>query len=91
MRRDHSKIIFRTVVFAGAMLGGAACGGKKKPDTIPQNTSTNTQDPNANTTNTNATTPDPNDPNNPCNPCNPCRPRGGDDEEGGMGRGFILS
>ena len=35
-----------------------------------------------------ATTPDPN---NPCNPCNPCRPRGGDDEEGGMGRGFILS
>ena len=25
MRRDHSKIIFRTVVFAGAMLGGAAC------------------------------------------------------------------
>jgi hypothetical protein len=96
MRRDHSKVIWRTVVFAGAMLGAPACGGKDKGPQNPSNTATTT-DPNATDPNATATTPDPANPcaANPCagNPCNPCgdRPRGSDDEEGAMGRGFILS
>jgi hypothetical protein len=88
--RDHTKTIWRTVVFAGAMLGTPACGGKDKPPEMPKNESTATD----NQTKPTATP----DPANPCNPCNPCsadpcadRPRGGGDEEGGMGRGFILS
>lgn len=89
--RDHSKVIWRTVVFAGAMLGAPACGGKAKPpEPTPANAASADQpapppaDPTA----------DPDQP-NPCNPddANPCgdRPRGSDDEEGGIGRGFILS
>jgi hypothetical protein len=92
MRGQHTKIIWRTVVFAGAMLGAPACGGKDKPASTTPSNDTTTE--NATTTDT-ATQPDPANPCNPCaaNPCNPCgdRPRGGDDEEGGMGRGFILS
>ena len=83
MRRE-TKVIWRTVVFAGAMLGAPACGGKNKPAQPPANDQA-TQQPTADPA-TQTTTPD------PANPCNPCasRPRGGD-EEGGMGRGFILS
>jgi len=91
MRRDHTKIIWRTVVFAGAMLGVPACGGKDKPaQTTPSNAATTTTDT--------QTTPDPTatptDPAaDPCASADPCadRIRGSDDEEGGMGRGFILS
>ena len=94
MRRDHTKTIWRTVVFAGAMLGSAACGGKdKQPQTTP--TDQTAADPNKDPTATPTTaTPNP-DETNPCNPCaaNPCgdRPRGSEDEEGATGRGFILS
>jgi hypothetical protein len=94
MGRDHSKIIWRTVVFAGAMLGTAACGGKAaQPPTTPSNdaTATDVAKPDPATA-----TPTPNPCGaNPCNPCgaNPCgddRIRGSDDE-GATGRGFILS
>lgn len=99
MKRDSAAIIFRTVVFAGAMLGAPACS--KKP--APQNPSSPTAQP---------TGGDPamkmdgdkkpataDDHGDPCaDPCagDPCgggeRPRGSDDDGGGgVGRGFILS
>ena len=90
MRRDHSKIIWRTVVFAGAMLGTPACGGKpKQPPTTPSNETTATDAAKPTDTTATPTTP------NPCNPCNP-NPCGddrirGSDDEGATGRGFILS
>ena len=85
MKRDTTKVIWRTVVFAGAMLGAPACGGKAKPaEPTPSN------DQQAQPTSPETTPPQTPDPANPCNPCGGERPRGGD-EEGGMGRGFILS
>ncbi len=86
-----TKTIWKTVVFAGAMLGSAACGGKKAPATTPEAADTTTD------TSTD-TTPD-DTAGNPCgdpcggDPCgDPCgdRPRGVSDE-GDTGRGFILS
>lgn len=103
MKRDTAATIFRTVVFAGAMLGAPACS-KKPGATTPKNTSTEpakTGDP--------AMMQGEKDPkaadqykmkksDDPCggDPCggDPCgdRPRGTDDDGGGgMGRGFILS
>ena len=91
MKRDTASTIFRTVVFAGAMLGAPAC--KKNPPaatTPPTNTATDPAQPTAtDTAGTPEGTPD---------PCagDPCaageRPRGVDDDGGGgEGRGFILS
>ena len=91
MKRDATKVIWRTVVFAGAMLGAPACS-KKHPTTMP----TNTAKP-AETTTTTTTTPPATDtkPTNGADPCagaDPARPRGADDDGGGgMGRGFVLS
>jgi len=95
MKRDPASTIFRTVVFAGAMLGSSACGKKPAPAT-PNNTATDTKsgdpamiegDPSAKP----ATNQDGAD---PCAAADPCagRPRGTDDDGGGgTGRGFILS
>lgn len=92
MKRDATKVIWRTVVFAGAMLGAPACS-KNKPQTTPTNTAKPT-DPAATQQmqGDKANTPD------PCagDPCagDPCagRIRGADDDGGGgAGRGFVLS
>ncbi len=102
MKRDSAAIIFRTVVFAGAMLGAPACSKKPAP------VSPGSGQPTAGQPATNgdamkmqgdkkpATA---NDHGDPCaDPCagDPCgggeRPRGNDDDGGGgVGRGFILS
>jgi hypothetical protein len=91
-----TKTIWKTVVFAGAMLGTAACGGKKAEPTTPAATDT------AGDSGSNGDTPDTaaTDTADPCaaDPCaaDPCaapgagRPRGVSDE-GDTGRGFILS
>lgn len=84
-----TKTIWKTVVFAGAMLGTAACGGKKAEPTTPAATDTSGDSGNT------AETPDTAEPcGDPCgDPCaDPCggRPRGVSDE-GDTGRGFILS
>ena len=95
MKRDVASTIFRTVVFAGAMLG-AGCS-KKQPTTTPTNTAPGGDaqmqgDPSKETAKPDGA--------NPCggDPCgsDPCaggeRPRGTDDDGGGgTGRGFILS
>jgi hypothetical protein len=92
MKRDTAQTIFRTVVFAGAMLGTSACGGKKPAPAQPSNTAPATTEPATPTT----------DPATPAegDPCaagaDPCaggeRPRGTDaDGGGGAGRGFVLS
>jgi hypothetical protein len=89
MKRDTAATIFRTVVFAGAMLGAPACSKKQASTTPPTNTATEPAPP------TDNQTANPTDGNDPCaDPCaDPCgRPRGSDDDGGGgMGRGFILS
>jgi len=89
MKRDAAQTIFRTVVFAGAMLGGAACH-KAKPPVAPtnQNTQQQTQpDPNAKPADPNAKQTEGGD---PC--AGQDRPRGTDDDGGGgTGRGFVLS
>jgi hypothetical protein len=103
MKRDTASTIFRTVVFAGAMLGAPACS-KKQPQTTPTNTATQPTggDP-AMMQGGDAAAKKPDaDPcaADPCagDPCggDPCgggeRPRGSDDDGGGgTGRGFILS
>jgi hypothetical protein len=91
MKRDTAATVFRTVVFAGAMLGAPACGKKPAPNT-PTNTATPAPaetTPATTTTDPKTTTPD------PC-AADPCagmdRPRGTDaDGGGGAGRGFVLS
>ena len=88
LRREATKTIWKTVVFAGAMLGSAGCSKSKPAATTPENTADDTAktgDPCA--TDPCATQPD------PCaDPCaDPCgRPRGVSDE-GDVGRGFLLS
>ena len=82
MKRHATQTIWRTVVFAGAMLGAPACS-KKKPPATPTNTQTDTAQP----TTTNDTTPQSAD---PC--AGDGRIRGSDEDGGGgVGRGFILS
>lgn len=96
MKRNTAQTIFRTVVFAGAMLGAPAC--KKNPPaatTPPTNTSTQTAP--SNETATEPMTQESHDMTPQNDPCgDPCgggeRPRGVDDDGGGgEGRGFILS
>jgi hypothetical protein len=90
MKRDAAQTIFRTVVFAGAMLGAGACGKKPAP-AAPTNTTTEpgkSGDP--------AMMKGEDKPKaggDPCAGADPCsRPRGTDDDGGGgAGRGFILS
>ena len=91
MKRDAAQTIFRTVVFAGAMLGAPACGKKPAP-AAPTNT-TEAGKPGDPASMQGDQKPDEA---NPCgNPCaaDPCgRPRGADEDGGGgAGRGFILS
>ena len=87
-----TKTIWKTVVFAGAMLGSAACGGKSTPPTTPAATDTATDETTAppDETATDSADPCSGDPADPC--ADPCggRPRGVSDE-GDTGRGFILS
>jgi hypothetical protein len=89
LRREATKTIWKTVVFAGAMLGSAACSKSKPAATMPENTA-ETGDPCAAdpcAADPCAAQPD------PCaDPCaDPCgRPRGVSDE-GDVGRGFLLS
>jgi len=94
MKRDATKTIWRTVVFAGAMLGAPACGSKKPAQTTPSNntTTTTTTDQAAQPGTENAT-PAPADPAAAADPCEGGeRPRGTDDDGGGgVGRGFVLS
>ena len=98
MKRDSAAIIFRTVVFAGAMLGAPACS--KKP--APANPGTPTAQPTGGDPAMKmdgdkkpATADDHGG--DPCaDGADPCaggeRPRGSDDDGGGgVGRGFILS
>jgi hypothetical protein len=98
LRREATKTIWKTVVFAGAMLGSAACSKSKPAATTPAPAATvepTATDPAANPCAANATvTPDP-DVANPCgdDPCgDPCGDRiRGSSDEGDVGRGFILS
>ena len=98
MKRDATQTIWRTVVFAGAMLGAPACS-KKQATTTPSNTATSTDTANTTANPDTATQTPVADPcggaADPCggamDPCGGERPRGGDDEGGGMGRGFVLS
>jgi hypothetical protein len=93
MKRDTAQTIFRTVVFAGAMLGSGCSKKATTASTVPTNANTNetgAQPDTATPTGTEAQTPD------PCASADPCaggeRPRGTDDDGGGgTGRGFVLS
>jgi hypothetical protein len=96
LRREATKTIWKTVVFAGAMLGTAACSKSKPAPTTP--------DPAAKAAAPDATA-DGTQPNpcadpaaNPCgddaaDPCaDPCADRvRGVSDEGDVGRGFVLS
>jgi len=96
MKRDTASTIFRTVVFAGAMLGTSACSKKPAP-AAPKNTAPMKEsggDP-AMMQGEGKMTPT-TDGADPCAGVDPCaggeRPRGSDDDGGGgAGRGFILS
>ena len=93
MKRDTAKTIFRTVVFAGAMLGGGCSKKSTTPVMVPANASP-VADPAATDPNTGgAEAPSP----DPCagaeaDPCagGEARPHAGDGG-GGTGRGFVLS
>jgi hypothetical protein len=87
MKRDAAQTIFRTVVFAGAMLGAPACG--KKPAPVAPGNTTTTEPAKGDPAMAGDKQPDGAD---PC-AADPCgRPRGTDEDGGGgAGRGFILS
>jgi hypothetical protein len=92
MKRDATAVIWRTVVFAGAMLGAPACSKNKPAPTAPSNTAQKTGgDTQMAPTNGSAAKPDPTADGNPCGGTPDPRPRGTDDEGGSMGRGFVLS
>ena len=93
MKRDSTAVIWRTVVFAGAMLGAPACSKTKPATTTPSNTAAKpaTGDTGMAPTNGSATKPDPTADGNPCGGTPDPRPRGTDDEGSSMGRGFVLS
>lgn len=97
MKRDAAQTIFRTVVFAGAMLGTGACAKKQASappatpagatEAAPVETPTPTEGeaPGGDTT---QATEDPDQ----GGEVNGERPRGSDtDGGGGRGRGFLLS
>jgi hypothetical protein len=89
MKRDAAQTIWRTVVFAGAMLGAPACSKPKPATTTPTANPTDPAKPDPTAT----AKPDGTDPATP-NPCggDAPRPRGTDDDGGGgVGRGFVLS
>lgn len=89
---NRTKTIWKTVVFAGAMLGSAGCS-KSKPaaTTPPTNTDDTAQTADPDATDPNATAPDPcADQADPC--ADPCADRvRGVSDEGDVGRGFLLS
>ena len=94
MKRDTTKTIWRTVVFAGAMLGAPACT-KKQAQTTPTNNATSTD---AVPASTDDATPAPRPIRGGRSVRRPIRvqacdrPRGTDDDGGGgTGRGFVLS
>jgi len=96
MKRDATQTIWRTVVFAGAMLGAPACSKTKPAPTVPPSNTASTHGGDAKMTPMQTAKPDTTP--NPCagGDANPCagdpRPRGTDDDGGGgMGRGFVLS
>jgi len=96
MKKDTAKTIFRTVVFAGAMLGTGGCSKKQTtPSTVPANTAPAATDPATGTGAEPAPGTDTATPEDPCAGVDPCagmdRPRGNDDGGGGAGRGFVLS
>jgi hypothetical protein len=91
MKRDATQTIWRTVVFAGAMLGAPACS-KKNANTTPSNTATQPAGDTAPASTDNQMAPDEQGAaaDDPCAGMD--RPRGSDDDGGGgMGRGFVLS
>ena len=73
-----TSVIWRSVVFAGAMLAAPGC----KKDAPASNTTPEPPEPAA------AVCDDPCMEEDPCNP-GTCRPRGGGEEP--EGRGFVLS
>ena len=86
MKRDAAQTIFRTVVFAGAMLGAPACGKKPAP-AAPKNTTTEPAKPGDPAMMKGDAKPAAGGD----DPCGGGRARGTDEEGGGTGRGFILS
>ena len=96
LRREATKTIWKTVVFAGAMLGSAGCS-KSKPaaTTPPTNVTQEGGDDTAVKTDDTKADPCADTQPDPCaDPCaDPCgdRIRGGGGDGGGEGRGFILS
>ena len=103
--RATTATIFKTVVFAGAMLGSPACS-KKAPKTTPTQPDPQATTSPAGTTPAAAGTIPAANPcasgttTNPCATADPCatddpctgRPRGTDEDGGGgMGRGFVLA
>jgi hypothetical protein len=93
MKRDTTQTIWRTVVFAGAMLGAPACS-KKNATTTPSNNAKPAAGDTTPAGDTAAQTPaEPAAPDTSGDPCaGDDRPRGTDDDGGGgVGRGFVLS
>ena len=92
MKRDATQTIWRTVVFAGAMLGTPACTSKKPANTTPSNTTTTTTTTETAPAGSETATPAPAGEQSTTaeDPCGGERPRGADDG-GGVGRGFVLS
>ncbi|MCE9578714.1 MAG: hypothetical protein K8W52_36655 [Deltaproteobacteria bacterium] len=93
LRREATKTIWKTVVFAGAMLGSAGCHKTKAAPTTPPAAAADEAKPadGAATATDPATTDTPAD---PCASADPCgdRARGvSEDGEGDTGRGFLLS
>jgi hypothetical protein len=99
MKRDTTQTIWRTVVFAGAMLGAPACGSKKPQNTTPANNTTPAGDTTNQTAAPDTANQTPDTPGaDPCaggaDPCGGERPRGSDDAGAGKkprGRGFVLA
>lgn len=97
MKRDSAAVIFRTVVFAGAMLAVPACSKKPAPQAPTQPTAAPASGEGAMKMEGDKK-PAGADDHGEGDPCagDPCgggeRPRGSDDDGGGgVGRGFILS
>ncbi len=90
LRREATQTIWKTVVFAGAMLG-SACASKTAPVTT-------TPEPAEVTAPTEQDPCGPDQQVNPCSPsqdadpcADPCGRARGVSDEGSTGRGFILS
>jgi hypothetical protein len=90
--KSPTKTIWKTVVFAGAMLALPACGGKSNgASTTPENAGGEETVPADDTGGDPCAATDPcAGGEDPCAGVDPCA--GGEDPcEGGVGRGFILS